>query len=153
MRRRLLEGLQQRVERMRREHVHFVDQVHLVAPPRRCVLHVVEQLTCVIDLGARGRVHLYQIHEPPFVDFPTSAAFAAGRRRYARFAVQGFGEDARDRRLADPARPGKQKRMVHATRLERVDERPHDVLLSGELTEIARPPFASESEVGHEEGF
>ena len=38
---RLLEGLQQGVERMIREHVHFVDQVDLEAPGGRSKLHVI----------------------------------------------------------------------------------------------------------------
>src|SRR5690606_27744088 len=61
VRRRLFEGLQQRIERVRREHVHFVDQVDLVAAARGGVLHVVEQLAGVVDLGARGGVDFDQV--------------------------------------------------------------------------------------------
>ncbi len=48
----LFQRLQQRIERMRRQHVHFVDQVDLVAAAARQVLHVVEQVARVVDLGA-----------------------------------------------------------------------------------------------------
>ena len=39
--RRLFQGLQQGVERVSGQHVHFVDQVDLEAPAARCVLHVI----------------------------------------------------------------------------------------------------------------
>ena len=120
VRRRLLERLQQRVERVRREHVHFVDQVDLVAAARRRVLHVVEQLARVVDLGARGRVHFEQVDEAARVDVAAGAALAAGLRRHALLAVQRLGEDARDRGLADAARAGEQERVVDAARVERV---------------------------------
>ena len=135
MRRRLLERLQQRVEGVRREHVHFVDQVDLVAAARRRVLHVVEQLARVVDLGARGRVDLEQVDEAAGVDVAAGAALAAGRRRDALLAVERLGEDARDRRLADAARAGEQERVVDAARVERVGQRAADVVLADELVE------------------
>ena len=97
-----------------RQHVHFVDQVDLVAAARRRVLHVVEQLARVVDLGARGRVDLDQVDEAALVDLAAGAALAAGLRADARLAVQRLGEDARDRRLADAARAGEQERVVDA---------------------------------------
>ena len=38
---------------------------------------------------------------------------------------------------------------MHPARLQRVHQRAHDVFLAGQLAEIARPPFAGESEIGH----
>ena len=149
VRRRLLERLQQRVEGVRRQHVHFVDEVDLVAAARRRVLHVVEQLARVVDFGARGGVDFDQVDEAPFVDLAAGAALAAGRRRHAGLAVERLREDARDGGFAYAARAGEQERVVHAAGLERVDERAHDVFLAGQLGEIARPPFACESEIGH----
>ena len=149
VRRRLLQRLEQCVEGMRREHVHFVDQVHLVAPARRRILNVVEQLARVVDLGARGRVDLEQIDEPARVDIATGAAFAAGCRGHASLAIERLREDARDRRLAHTARAREQERMVDAARVERVRERASDMILSDELIEFARSPFAGKNEVAH----
>ena len=149
VRRRLLERLQQRVEGVRRQHVHFVDQVDLVASARRRVLHVVEQLARVVDLGARGRVDFEQVDETAGVDVDTGRALAARRRRHAGLAVQRLGEDAGDGRLADAARAGEQERVVDAARIERVGERAADVVLTDELVERARAPFAGEDEVTH----
>ena len=77
VRRRLLERLQQRVEGVRREHVHLVDEVHLVATAGRGVLHVIEQLARVVDLGARGRIDLDQVDEAAGVDLAAAGADAA----------------------------------------------------------------------------
>ena len=52
VRRRLLERLQQGVEAVRREHVHLVDKIDLVAAPGRCVLDVLQQFARVLDFGA-----------------------------------------------------------------------------------------------------
>jgi hypothetical protein len=46
-----------------------------------------------------------------------------------------LGEDARERRLADAARAGEEVRVVQALRIERVDERGHDVRLADDLLE------------------
>jgi hypothetical protein len=61
--------------------VHLVDEVHLVAAAGRRVLHVVEQLARIVDLGARRRIDLDQVDEAAFVDFPASGANAAGDSR------------------------------------------------------------------------
>ena len=149
VRRRLLERLQERVERVRRQHVDFVDQVDLVAPACRQVLDVLEQLARVVDLRARGRVHLDQVHEAALVDLAAGAAFAAGRRTDAAFAVQRPGEDARDRRLADAARAREQECMVDAPRVQGIRQGLAHVFLADQLGEVARAPFAGKDEVTH----
>ena len=134
---------------MRRQHVHFVDQVDLVAAAGRQVLDVLEQLARVVDLGAGGRVDLDQVHEAALVDLAAGAALAAGRRADAALAVERLREDARDRRLADAARAGEQEGVMDAARVERVDERLAHVLLADQLGEAAGTPLAGEYEVAH----
>ena len=51
MRRRLFEGLEKGVERLLREHVHFVDDVDLVAGEDRRVAHALENFAYVVDAG------------------------------------------------------------------------------------------------------
>ena len=142
MRRRLLERLQQRIEGVIRQHVHFVDEVHLVAAASRRILHVVEQFAGVVDLGARCGIHLDEIDEAALVDFPAGRADAAGIRADAGFAVERFRQDARDRRLADAARAGEQERMMDLAAVERVAQRAQHVLLSDHLGEALGAPFA-----------
>ena len=149
VRRRLLERLQQRVEGMIRQHVHLVDEVHLVAPARRRVLDVVEQLAGVVDLGARGRIDLDEIDEAALVDLAAGRADAAGIRAHAALAVQGFREDARDGGLADAARAGEQERMMNLAAVEGVGERTQHVLLPHHLREALRPPFSRQYDIAH----
>src|SRR5207249_2879327 len=62
---------------------------------------------------------------------------------------QTFRQDPGNRRLAHPTRSGEEKRMVDATELERIDQRAADVLLSGQLGEVLRTPFARQRGVAH----
>ncbi len=89
MRRRLFQRLQQRVEGMRAQHVHLVDQVHLVAAPGWRVLHVVEQLARVVDLGARSGIDFDQVDAASGLDFAATPALETGRRRSRRVRSSG----------------------------------------------------------------
>jgi hypothetical protein len=142
VRRRFLERFQQRVERVIRQHVHLVDEVHLVASAARCVLHVVEQFTRVIDLGARGRIHFDEIDETTLVDLPACGAHAAGIRAHAGFAVQRFGEYARHRGFADSAGAGKQEGVMDFAAVERVAQGAQHMLLPHHFGEALGAPLA-----------
>ena len=83
MRWRLFQRLEHRIECEVGQHVYFVDQVHLEAAPGRQILHVLEQFPRVVHLGARGSVHLDQIHEAARIDVDAGGAFAAGTGRLA----------------------------------------------------------------------
>ena len=58
VRRRLLEGLEERVPRLRREHVRLVEDVDLVAAGDRRVGDALAQVADVVDGVVRRRVHL-----------------------------------------------------------------------------------------------
>ena len=55
--RRLFKRLQQRVKAVAREHVHFVNKVDLETATRGGVLHVIQQVTGIFDLGAGCRIN------------------------------------------------------------------------------------------------
>ena len=61
MGRRLFQSLQQRVEAVVRQHMHFVNQIDLVARSRRGVLHVLKQFPRIFNFGLRCRIHLDQV--------------------------------------------------------------------------------------------
>ena len=146
VRRRLLERLEERVEAVRREHVHLVDEVHLVAPPRRRVGHVVQQLAGLVDTGARGRVHLDQVDEATRVDLAAGAAGAAGLAGDAvRLAVQALRQDTRDGRLADAARAGEQECVMYTPLGQPVGQGPDHLLLAHQLGKLPGPPLAREN--------
>ena len=144
-----LERLEQRIERMGREHVYFIDQVDLEAAGRRRVLHIVEQLARIIDLGARGGIDLDQIDAAPGIDAGAAGALTARFGTDTAFAVQALGQDARHGRLAHAAGAGKQVSMMQTAARQRVAQRPQHVLLAGHFAEAARTPFTCECGVGH----
>ena len=152
MRRRFFERLQQRVEGVRREHVDFVDEVDLVPAAGGRVLHVLEQLARVVDLGARGRIDFDEIDEPAFIDLATGGAFPARGRPRRHFAIEALGEDARDGGLAHAAGAGEEEGVMDAVGGERVGERLQHMLLAGELLEALGAPFTGECGVAHRVG-
>ena len=95
------------------------------------------------------RIDLEQVHEPALVDRDAGVADPAGLGHHAVVAVQRFGEDARDRRLAHAARAGEEVGVVQALLLERVGERANDVLLAHQAAEIPRPPLAGKYLIAH----
>ena len=149
MLRRLLEGLQHGVERRGRQHVHFVDHVDLVTRPGRRVLRGVEQLAHLVHAGVGRGIDLEQVDEAAGIDLRAGAALPAGLRGHALLAVQAFRQNARQRRLAHATGPGEEVGVMQALLLQRVGQRPHDVLLPNEAGEVARPPLAGEHLIGH----
>ena len=143
--RRLFERFQHCVERAARKHVHFVDDVDLETCAGRRVQRVLEQVAHVVDLGIGRGVELYQVDKTSGVDCSAGAAFAAGCRRNAGFAVERLGDDARQRRFADAARAGKQVGVMQALLRERVGQRSHDVLLADQFSKGLGAPLAGEN--------
>ena len=112
MLRRFFERFEHRVERALREHVHLVDQVHLVASGGRGVARVVDDLAHVVDAGVRRRIKLQQIGEAPSINVDACLTDPTGRGGNAGLAIQSFRKDARDRRLAHAASAGQQIRLM-----------------------------------------
>ena len=154
MRRRLFERLEQAVERLLRQHVHFVDDVDLVARRRRGIAHAFDDLADIVDAGARGGVHLLHVDMAALGDGDAGLAHAAGmdgRRRALAVradAVQRARDDARRRRLAHAAHAGEHEGMGDAPGRERVGERLDQRLLPDQAGEILRAVFARQNAIG-----
>ena len=136
---RFFQRLQQCVERARREHVNFVDDVNLVATASRAEADVLPEVADVVDLVVAGTVDLLHVDVLTLGDGLAAFAFAARRGRRAFFAVECFGENPGRTGLPRAARPGEEVGMGDAIRLERVDERLRDVFLADEFGELLRP--------------
>ena len=111
-RRRLLERLQERVPRLRGEHVRLVEDVDLVAPGDRGVGHLLAQVADVVDRVVRRRVHLDHVERGGVGDRHARVALAARGDGRALDAVQARGEDLRHARLAGAARADEQVGVV-----------------------------------------
>jgi len=77
-RRRLLERLQERVERSRREHVDLVDDPDLEAVPRGVVARALTQLAHLLDAVVGGAVDLLHVEGRPARDLQAQTAVVAG---------------------------------------------------------------------------
>ena len=120
MRRRLFQRLEQAVEGLFRQHVHFVDDVDLVACRHRGITHALDDLADIVDAGAAGRVHLLHIDIARFgnrcagLALPTGMDGGLGALAVGAYAVERPGDDARGGGLSHPAHTGQHEGMGDA---------------------------------------
>ncbi len=149
---RLLQRLQQGVERLLRQHVHLVEDVNLFGGSLRRNPHLLAQLADVVDLVVRGRVHLKHIQAAAVFEGQTRVALTA-RLGFVlalflrRLAVDGLGEDACRGRLADATRPAEEVRVGQPIKAKRILEGVGNVLLRDDIFEERRPVLAGGNEV------
>ena len=148
--RRLFERFQKRIECLRRQHVHFVDDVDLVAPFGGRELHLLAQVAHLVDAAVRCRVDLEDVERRAIGDLLTIFTGAAGSGRRPLLAVQRLRENLRRARLTRAARSGKEVGMTDASRGNCLGKRPRYSRLSHEILETARPPPAIESYISHD---
>ena len=145
--RRLLQRLQQRVGRGRREHVDLVDDVDLPAS-RRPQPGVGHQVAHGVDAVVGCGVELVHVEGAALGDLDARRAHAAGLTVDGRLAVERLGQDARRGRLAGAPRPAEEVGVRHAVVADGAAQRPHDVVLAPELVEPARPEAPVEGDEG-----
>ena len=146
---RLLKGFEERVERLIGEHVHLVNEVHLVTTAGGRVLNVVRQLPHIIDARSGGCIDLDQIDETPFLDFLTAGALAAGMRGDAGLTVEATGEQPADGGFTNPTGTGEQIGVVQSLVFEGVDQCLKHVFLTHHVFEGAGTPFTGKYLVAH----
>ena len=150
VRRRLLHRLEEGVERRARELVDLVDDEDLVAIARRPHLQAVDDhLADVVDAGVRRGVDLEHVEVAALGDLDAGVADAAGVRRRPLLAVEGAGQDAGGRGLADAAGAGEHEGLGDAAGRDGVAKGLGDALLPDHLVEALRPPLARENLVRH----
>ena len=153
VRRRLFQRLEQRVERLRREHVHFVEDVDLVARPHRRVADRVVDLAHVVDAVMRGGVHLDHVDMPALHDRLAVHADDRHLDRRARYrtigqlVVERARQDAGRGGLADAAHAGEDPGLRDAAGLERVRDGAHHGVLADQVVEAGGAIFAREHAV------
>ncbi len=108
VRRRLLERLEQGIERRAGQAVHFVDDIDAPFSVGRQVADILPEGTDIIHPGIGGGVDFQHVERAPAGDLLAGGTFATRRFRGAVDAVDRFGQNPRDRRFAGPARTAKQ---------------------------------------------
>ncbi len=150
--RRLFQRLQQAVESRLGQHVHFVDDIDLGPRHHRHVARAFDDLADVVDAGVRGRVHLDDVDMARFQDrLAMHAEFVHVDGRpvdggppvaRGKFVIEGAGEDARGRGLADAAHAREHIGLMDAADVEGVGQGADHRLLADQILETARPIFA-----------
>ena len=153
MLRRLFQRLQQAVEGRVGEHVHFVDDVDLVARRSRAVTRCVRDLADIVDAGVRGGVHLDHIDMTAFHDGAAMGALAGElHRRALHLAGDLIVEAARQNtgrgRLADTAHAGQHPGLRNAPRCKGVFQRLDHRLLADEIVKGLGAVLAGQHPVG-----
>ena len=151
MRRRFLEGFEECVPRVVREHVNFVDDEDFEAIALGPVGKAFLKSADVVDAGVAGAVDLLDVDVVACGDLDARGAFLARRGGRTFFAVEGFGEDTGAGRLSDAADACEQEGVGDAISSDRVGQSGGDMPLTNEILERLRPIFTREDDVAHAE--
>ncbi len=150
MLRRLFQGFQKGVKRLVGEHVHLINEVHLVAAAGGRILNVVSKFPHIINTRAGGSIDFNQINKPAFLYFTATGAFAAGFCGNTGFTVQAPGQQAANGGFTDPTGAGKQIGMVQTLVLQRMNQRLENVFLAHHILKGMGPPFSGKYLVAHD---
>ena len=148
MRRRFFEGLQQRCLGTLGEHVHFIEDVHLVPAgcAERCLL---DEVAHGIDTVVTGGVEFMNVEAGATLHREARIAGAAGFAVDGCFTVEHLGQNARRGGLARAAGAREQVCLALAVVDDGIAQRPHHMLLPTHFTEATRPIAAIQSLCGH----
>ena len=146
---RLFEGLEQRVERRRREHVDFVNDVDLELGAGRGVLAGLAQLADLLDAVVAGAVDFEHVQRAAFGDFLAARVVVVEIHLRAAGAIEALGEDAGDGGFAGAARAAKQVGVGDALLLDGVGQRLGDVFLAHHIAEALRPILPGYDLIAH----
>ncbi len=149
VRRRLFQRLEQRVERRRREHVDFVNDVDLELRAGGRVFAGLAQLADLLDAVVAGAVNFQHVERAALGDFLAARVVVVEVHLRAAGAVEAFGEDAGDGGLAGAARAAEQVGVRDALLLDGMGERLRDVLLPDDIREALRAVFAGNDLISH----
>ena len=152
MGRRLLERLEECVERLPREHVHFVDDVGFVVAPRGPDGDVLPQLAHLVDAAIAGGVDLHHVDILPGRDRRAAVADVAGLAADPAGAFKRLGIDAGGARLAHAAGAGEKIGMADPARLDRPRQASGDVFLADEFIEPLWPVAAGHHLIANRRG-
>jgi len=144
---RLLKGFQQSIESLRGQHVHFIDDVHLVAAFGRTVPNSLPQLADAVDSTVGGTVNFEHVHRMALSDLPAVRADIAGGYREARLAVEALGQDARHRGFPDAAGSREKVGMSDATCADCILQGTRHMSLPHHLIERLGAPFPGKDKV------
>ena len=134
-----LERLKQRIERLRRQHVDFVDDVDLIGCSARTHQCVLPQGPDLVDPAIAGTVDLDHIHVFPGIDRKGDFRGRVKSSVPLRRSVESFGENACGTSFANSSRPSKQVSMADSMSLNSPEQRLRGSILPNEIFERLGP--------------
>ena len=146
--RRLLQRLQQCVRGRTRQHVHLIEDVHLVAA-RRAQGRSADQVTHGVHTVVGRRVQLVQVHRRAGLHGPATVALAARLTVDKVGAVQRPAQDAGGRGFAATSRAAEHVGVPHRVAAHSIAKGHRDVILAPHLGERAGTEAAVQGLVGH----
>ena len=147
---RLFQRLEKGVERLRRQHVHLVDDVDLVPSLQWRKLDLFEQVSDLVHAVVGRGVHLDYVHIGRLQKRPAGVALPARRTVGERmFAIDCAGENLRRRRLSGASRAGEKIGVRNRTLANLVGESADDVLLPDHRGKRIGAIFAIQRNVSH----
>ena len=149
VRRRLLHDLQQGVEGRDGEHVHLVDDIHLVLADAGGIGGLVPQIPDTVHAVVGGGVDLHHVQDGAVVHPPADLALAAGISLLAVGTVHRLGKDLGAGGLAGSPGAGEQIGMADAAGAKLILQRRHDGLLAHHILKPHGPPFAVKRTICH----
>ena len=141
MLRRLLQRLEQCIERTVRHHVHLIDDVHPVAGHGGHICHFLPQLPDIVHAVVGGGIHLHHVEHRAVIDAAADLTFSARITVHGMQAVDGLGQNLGAGGFPRSARADKQIRMGQASRPHLVFQRRGHIGLPYDLRKGTRSPF------------
>ena len=138
----LFQRFQQRIEGRCGQHVHLVDDIHLILAGAGGVSSLVPQVADIIHTVVGGCVHLHHVQQAAVVDALADLALPAGVAIDRMQAVDRLGKNFGAGGLAGAAHAGKQIRMAYAPCGDLVFQGGHDGTLPHHILKPLGSPFA-----------
>ena len=140
---RFFQRFKQGIEGIGGQHMHFVDDIDLIARTGGAVMHAFDNLADIANPGAAGSIHFHHINVAAFGDGNAGFAHTAGFYRRATFsiwpdAIHAFGDDPRGGGFADPAHTRHHKSMRNPVGFKRVFQRAYHRFLADKIGEGCR---------------
>ena len=142
MGRRFLQRFQKGVEGLLGEHVHFVDDVHLLPAHRRQSTHRLPQSPDFLNAPVGGRIDFINIEAGACIDFPAALALIAWIHAVRMKAVHRLGQDFCHTGLSCAPGAGKKIGMGQPVLLDGPLKGDGNMLLPHHLRKRAGPPFS-----------
>ncbi len=151
-RRRLLEQLQERIERLARQTLCLIDDVDLLPARHGCRGRLLAQVPCIIHTAVGSRVDLDDVDVRALADGDALDARVAGFGGGCPLAVHHLGQDPRGGGLAGSPRPAEQERVMETPLTDRPRQRPDHMVLADEVGRRLRSVPPVEGLMRHDVG-